>query len=347
MLREIAMNPTPSTILDTRGRPLRSVRISLTDRCNLRCNYCMPRWKFGPDYPYLSQAAQLTRDEIVRLIFVLASLGVDKVRFTGGEPLLRDDVGDIIEAVYQLPKPPRIALSTNGILLDRWAATLRKAGLSSINLSLDSLDDADFGLINGLGRPVKSVLRGIDAALEQGISLKINAVIQRGINESAILPLARYCDKLGLSLRFIEYMDVGNCNNWSPEQVVPWHEVKQWLDREYHLTPTQPDEPGQTARYFRCRHTGFKVGFINAITQPFCGDCNRLRVSSDGKLYTCLFAHNGFDLRPLLRNQAGDEALRNTLAALWFKRTDRYSEERFIKELPTHADKAEMSYLGG
>jgi cyclic pyranopterin phosphate synthase len=328
---------------DRLGRPLESLRISVTDRCNLRCTYCMPKEAFA-HHAFLGQESLLTFDEIERLARIFIDCGVHKIRLTGGEPLLRPHLEELVRRLATLPSLTELALSTNGLLLAEKAAALRTAGLQRINLSLDAIDDGVFGAINGMGRPATQVLRGLDAALEAGLSMKVNMVVERGVNEAQILPMARHFAARGVPLRFIEFMDVGNVNGWTPKLVVSGAEVRAILADEFDLVP-EDGAASDTAQRYRCRRTGARFGFIDSVTQPFCRDCNRLRLSADGRVFTCLFSHLGHDLRQPLRDGASDDEMAERIAQIWHAREDRYSELRSQVHL---ADpKVEMSYIGG
>jgi cyclic pyranopterin phosphate synthase len=329
-------------VTDQLARPLRALRISVTDRCNLRCTYCMPKAVFA-GHEFLPAAQLLTFDEIERLAGVFVELGVRKIRLTGGEPLLRPQLPELVRRLAAIPALEELALSTNGLLLRAQASALREAGLRRINLSLDAIDDGVFGGINGLGRPVAQVLDGVEAAREQGLRVKVNMVVQRGVNDAQILPMARHFAARKVPLRFIEYMDVGNVNGWRREDVVTGREVRGMLARDFDLEPEKRPS-GDTAQDFRCRRTGAVFGFVDSVTQPFCRDCNRLRLSADGRIFTCLFAESGHDLRAAVRAGATDTQLAQVVAQVWRSRADRYSELR-----ASHASgpKIEMSYIGG
>jgi len=332
-------------VTDTLSRPLRDLRISVTDRCNFRCTYCMPKEAFGRGYGFLPRNELLTFEEIARLARVFAAHGVEKIRLTGGEPLLRRDLERLVEMLARIPGLD-LTLTTNGSMLAKKAQALREAGLTRVTVSLDSLDDEVFRAMNDADFPVESVLAGIEAAAAAGLSpVKVNMVVRRGANEDSILPMARYFRGTGHILRFIEYMDVGHTNGWRMDDVVPAREVVQVIDRELPLEPVEPNYRGEVARRYRYRDGSGEIGLIASVTQPFCGDCTRARLSADGRLYTCLFAVKGFDLRALLRSGATDEELSAAVGAVWGSRADRYSEIRSSKTagLP----KVEMSYIGG
>jgi GTP 3',8-cyclase len=332
-------------LVDKLGRPIRDLRVSVTDRCNFRCVYCMPKEVFGRDYPFLPRAELLTFEEIERLARVFASLGVEKVRITGGEPLVRRDVETLVAMLARIPGLD-LTLTTNGALLTRKAQALREAGLGRITVSLDSLDDATFRAMNDVDFPVARVLAGIDAALAAGLDpVKVNVVVKRGVNEDGVASMARAFRGTGVVVRFIEYMDVGHTNGWRLDDVVPAAEIVAAIDAEYPLEPVAPGYRGEVASRWRYRDGSGEVGVISSVTQPFCRDCTRARLSADGKLYTCLFAVRGHDLRGLLRGGASDEEVAAALRDIWGARTDRYSELRTAEtaDLP----KVEMSYIGG
>ena len=354
--------PAPDGILrDTRGRPLRDLRISVTDRCNFRCSYCMPKEIFNSEYTWLPHSALLSFEEITRLARVFVGHGVHKLRLTGGEPLLRKGLETLIEQLAALRTPDGapldITLTTNGSLLARKAAVLKAAGLNRVTVSLDSLDDPTFRAMNDVDFPVADVLAGIEAARAAGLGpVKVNMVVKRGTNDAQILPMARHFRGTGITLRFIEYMDVGATNGWRMDEVLPSAEVVQRLQAEFPLVPLQASAPGETAERWGYagadgRHDPAlgEVGFISSVTQAFCGDCNRARLSMDGKLFLCLFAGQGYDLRALMRDGATDEQLDAAIAAIWQGRSDRYSELR--ASLPADVQQAvrrvEMSYIGG
>ncbi|MCB9377643.1 MAG: GTP 3',8-cyclase MoaA [Holophagales bacterium] len=330
--------------VDRLGRPLRDLRVSVTDRCNFRCPYCMPRAHFGHDHPFLPHSEILTFEEIDRLAGVFVELGVRKIRLTGGEPLLRRDLHKLVAALAR--RPVDLALTTNGSLLPVHAQRLRDAGLGRLTVSLDALDDQIFRAMNDVDFPVASVLAGIDAAHRAGFPpVKINVVVRRGLNEGEIVPIARRFALAGHAVRFIEYMDVGATNRWRLDEVVPAAEVLDRLRAELPLAPVEPAYRGEVARRFRVEGGG-EIGLISSVTRPFCGDCTRARLSAEGRLYTCLFARSGTDLRPVLRGDAGDEELASVVGALWTGRADRYSEERAGDE-PGAGGRIEMSYIGG
>jgi GTP 3',8-cyclase len=329
---------------DLLGRPLRDLRISVTDRCNFRCVYCMPKEVFGRDYRFLERRELLTFEEIERLARVFVAHGVEKVRITGGEPLVRRDVERLVEMLASIGGLD-LTLTTNGSLLTQKALALRDAGLKRATVSLDSLDDAVFTAMNDVDFPVERVLDGIEAAAEAGLPVKVNMVVKRGVNEESILPMARLFRERGHILRFIEYMDVGHSNGWRLDDVVPAAEIVSTIDAELPLEPVEANYRGEVARRWRYRDGGGEIGVIASVTQPFCGDCTRARLSAEGRLYTCLFAVRGHDLRAVLRGGASDEELHEEIGRIWGRRTDRYSEVR--SENTADLAKVEMSYIGG
>jgi cyclic pyranopterin phosphate synthase len=331
-------------MLDTFGRPLRDLRISVTDRCNFRCVYCMPRDVYGRDYRFLARDQLLTFEEIERVGRVFAAAGVQKLRLTGGEPLVRRDVEHLVGRLATIPDVD-LTLTTNGSLLPQKAQALADAGLRRITVSLDSLDDETFRAMNDVDFPVARVLAGIEAAAAAGLPVKVNMVVRRGLNEHAILPMARFFRDAGHTLRFIEYMDVGHTNGWRLDDVVPAAEIVRTIDEELPLEPLEPGYRGEVARRWRYREGGGEVGVIASVTQPFCGDCTRARLSADGKLYTCLFAVRGHDLRALMRGGAEDDELAAEIEQVWGRRDDRYSDLRSAETVELH--KVEMSYIGG
>ncbi len=331
--------------LDTLGRPLRDLRISVTDRCNFRCVYCMPKEIFGKDYQFLPRAEILTFEEIERLVRIFVSLGVQKIRLTGGEPLVRRDLERLVEKLAKIGDLD-LTLTTNGSLLAQKARSLADAGLKRVTVSLDSLDDTTFKKMNDSDFPVAKVLAGIDAARAAGLApIKINMVTKRGVNESSIVPMARYFKGTGMTLRFIEFMDVGSTNGWRLDDVVPAREIVAMIDREMPLEPLLAGYRGEVAARYRYRDGGGEIGVISSVTQPFCADCTRARLSADGSLYTCLFATEGHDLRALLRSGATDEEITRAIAVVWTDRTDRYSDLRSEQTAGLH--KIEMSFIGG
>lgn len=335
----------PDTLTDTLGRPLRDLRVSVTDRCNFRCVYCMPKEVFGPDHAFLERDEVLTFEEITRLARVFASLGVRKIRLTGGEPLVRRDV---VKLVAQLATIQRLdlTLTTNGSSLVTHAAALRAAGLSRLTVSLDSLDDAVFRRMNDVDVPVTTVLDGIAAAERAGFTrMKINMVVRRGVNEASVVPMARRFRGTGHVVRYIEYMDVGTTNGWRMSDVIPASEIVAAVHREWPLEPTGRAIRSDTAETWRYADGAGEIGVVASVTRAFCRDCVRARLSADGSLYTCLFATKGHDLKGLLRSGATDEAIRDEVKRVWAARGDRYSELRTAMTQPI--PRVEMSYIGG
>jgi cyclic pyranopterin phosphate synthase len=329
--------------LDTFRRPLRDLRISVTDRCNFRCIYCMPKEVYGRDHRFLERRELLTFEEIARLARVFVSLGTRKIRITGGEPLVRRDLERLVAQLAELGVD--LTLTTNASLLAAKAQTLADAGLQRVTVSLDALDDATFRAMNDVDFPVDRVLAGIDAARTAGLPVKVNAVVKRGVNDDQVLPMAAFFRERGHTLRFIEYMDVGHTNGWRLDDVVPAREILAQLDGAFGIEPVEPTYRGEVAQRWRYRDGRGEVGVIASVTQPFCGDCTRARLSAEGKLHTCLFALRGHDLRAPLRLGANDAELADAVRAIWSRRDDRYSDLRTsaTAELP----KVEMSYIGG
>ena len=336
-------------LLDRLGRPLETLRISITDRCNFRCVYCMPKEVFGRDHAFLERRELLSLEELARVVGVFAGLGVRTVRITGGEPLVRRNVEHLVELLAGIETPEggrlELALTTNGSLLAQKAEALAAAGLSRITVSLDSLDDDAFRALNDVDFPVQRVLEGIDAATAAGLPVKVNAVVKRGANDGDILALAEHFRGSGQVLRFIEYMDVGSSNGWRLEDVVSADEIVQRISARWPLEPVALERADATARRWRYADGAGEIGVVASVTQPFCGGCSRARLSAEGRLYTCLFAVRGHDLRAHLRLGASDEELAAELRTIWTRRTDRYSELRTAEtaSLP----KVEMSYIGG
>jgi cyclic pyranopterin phosphate synthase len=333
------------TLKDTLNRPLRDLRISVTDRCNFRCVYCMPREMFGPDHPFLPHDQVLTFEEIARLARIFVSHGVQKIRLTGGEPLVRKDLPVLISMLSKIPDVD-LTMTTNGSLLARNAQALKNAGLKRVSVSLDSLDEATFKAMNDVDFPVEKVLDGMETAKRVGLEpIKVNMVVKRGVNESSILPMARFFREKGYILRFIEYMDVGHTNGWRMDDVVSAREIVNTINAELPLEPADPNYKGEVAERWRYKDGKGEVGVISSVTQPFCRDCNRARLSAEGKLYTCLFAVKGHDLRGLMRGGATDDEISQTITHIWNKRSDRYSELR--SENTIDLPKVEMSHIGG
>ncbi len=353
-----ATSPAPSGLLgDALARPLRDLRISVTDRCNFRCSYCMPSEVFNKDYAFLPQTSLLSFEEITRLTKIFVAHGVEKIRLTGGEPLLRKHLEVLIGMLAKLQtpagKPLDITLTTNASLLAKKAQALKDAGLQRVTVSLDGLDDATFRRMNDVDFPVADVLRGIEAAQKVGLApIKINMVVKRGTNDAEILPMAQHFRNSGVVLRFIEYMDVGATNGWRMDEVLPSAQVIECINAEFPLTTIDPNYIGETAERWRYADGGGEIGVISSVTHAFCGDCNRARLSTEGKLFLCLFASQGHDLRALLRGDYADDQISAAVAHIWQARTDRYSELRASLPPDTAAEAAsgkrvEMSYIGG
>ncbi len=334
-------------LIDQRHRPFRDLRISVTDRCNFRCAYCMPADVFGEAYRFLPKPQLLTFEEIARLARVFAGLGAQKIRLTGGEPLIRKELETLIAMLGAIPGIDDIALTTNGYFLPQKAQVLREAGLQRVTVSLDSLDGEVFRLLNGDRADVEQVLAGIEAARRVGFApIKINAVIKRGVNDRAVVGLARFCRDRGYIARFIEYMDVGTRNGWRLDDVVPAREIVETIDAALPLEPVAPNYPGEVATRYRYRDGGGEIGVIASVTQPFCGGCTRLRLSPEGQMFTCLFGTRGVDLRGPLRDGVSDEALAAIARGVWQRRDDRYSEIRTSHTAPRDP-KVEMYHIGG
>lgn len=345
----MSLPATEKRIKDRLGRPLHDLRISVIDRCNLRCTYCMPAETYHEHYQFLAPSDRLRFDEIDRLARLFVEFGVSKLRITGGEPLLRQGLPDLVARLAAIEGVDDIALTTNGLLLHRWAADLKAAGLHRITVSLDSVDDAVFGLMNGCGAGVDVVMRGIAAAQVAGFSpIKVNVVVQRGVNDAGVVGLARTFRHTGTIVRFIEYMDVGTCNGWKLEEVVPSKDVLDRIHAVYPLVPLSPNYHGEVADRYAYADGGGEIGFISSVTEPFCGACSRARLSTDGRLYTCLFATEGADLRGPMRGGASDDGLRARIAGVWHARADRYSEQRAAIAASNGASgRIEMYQIGG
>ena len=348
-----ALAELPTPLLDRRQRPLHDLRISVTDRCNFRCPYCMPRATFGKHHQFLPHEALLSFEEIARAARATLALGVRKLRLTGGEPLLRKGLPNLVSQLAALETldgtAPEIALTTNGVLLGRQAQSLKDAGLQRVTVSLDGLDQAVFARMSDSGLHVRDVLAGIEAAQRVGLSpVKVNMVVHKGVNDDQILPLARHFRGSGVELRFIEFMDVGQSNRWQLDQVIPSREVRELIAAHWPLLPATTTRAADTAERWLYADGAGSIGFVSSVTQAFCGDCTRLRLSTDGRLYTCLFGARGHDLRALLRDEhVNDDELRWRLAALWQGRDDRYSELRQASDNQADEGKVEMSYIGG
>jgi cyclic pyranopterin phosphate synthase len=336
----------PADVEDTLKRPMRDLRISVTDRCNFRCTYCMPKEVFGSEYRFLERAELLSFEEIARLARLFVSRGVTKIRLTGGEPLVRRHVERLVEMLAATSGVSDLAMTTNGSLLAAKARALADAGLNRVTISLDALDESTFAAMNDVRFPVGRVLEAIDIAADAGLGpVKINCVVKRGVNEHAVLDLARHFRDTPHVVRFIEYMDVGATNGWRLDDVVTAKEIVAAIDAEMPIEPVEANYSGEVANRYRYREGGGEIGVIASVTQPFCGDCTRVRISADGQLFTCLFATGGHDLRDLIRGGASDEDISAAISGIWRVRDDRYSEIRSSHTVS--APKVEMSYIGG
>jgi GTP 3',8-cyclase len=342
----LARDPAAGPLVDARGRGLRDLRISVTDRCNFRCTYCMPREVFGADYPFLPHAELLTFEEIVRVARAFRGHGISKVRLTGGEPLLRRGIEDLVAMLSQALPGVDLTLTTNGSALKQKARALFEAGLRRVTVSLDSLDDATFRAMNDADFPVARVLEAIDAAADAGLApVKINMVVRRGTNDQHVVDMARHFRGTGHIVRFIEFMDVGATNGWRMDDVVPSAEVVRRIDSAFPCEPTNPNHFGEVAKRWRYKDGRGEFGIISSVTQAFCSSCNRARLSTDGSVYTCLFADKGYDLKSILRGNGSDDDLSRAIAAVWQRREDRYSEIRTAETAGLR--KVEMSFIGG
>lgn len=341
-MSELINKPT-----DTLGRPLRDLRISVTDRCNFRCIYCMPKSLFGPDHAFLQRAQILSFEEIHRAVQLFSSLGVRKIRITGGEPLIRKDLHKLVEKIHSVPGISDISLTTNGALLsEQKAGILADAGLNRITLSLDALDDTCFRKINDVNFSVEKVLQAVETAKKAGLGpVKVNMVVINHVNVDQILPMAEYFRNRDVILRFIEFMDVGTTNKWQYEKVFDARSIVKLIDRQYSIEPVMANYKGEVAKRWRYKDGAGEIGIIASVTQPFCGGCHRARLSAEGKIYTCLFAASGYNLRDLLRSEENDGRVLNQISRLWQQRTDRYSQQR--GEMDSAKSKVEMSYIGG
>jgi GTP 3',8-cyclase len=333
-------------IKDRLDRPLKDLRISVTDQCNFRCVYCMPAKIFGPDFRFLHQNELLTIDEMTVIAECFANLGVEKIRITGGEPLLRKDLSAFIERLTKIDGIKDIALTTNGVHLVKWAESLKKAGLQRVNVSLDALDDEVFKKMNGVGVGVAPILKGIEAAKKAGLKVKVNMVVKKGWNDSQIVPMAKHFKEEGITLRFIEFMDVGTSNGWDFSQVVTKKEIYELIHQFHPLEPVEPAYFGEVASRYRYVGTNTEVGFIASVTESFCQSCTRARISADGILYTCLFATDGISLKEILRRGAEKTLIEKAIISAWNNRVDRYSDER-TEQSAKERKKIEMSYIGG
>ena len=335
-------------IRDQLGRALRDLRISVMDRCNFRCVYCMPEDKFHPGFKFLPSKERLSFDEMLRLVRIFTNLGVSKIRITGGEPLLRVNLTDFIGDLSTIDKIKDIALTTNGVLLKKYAYELRASGLDRITVSLDSIDPHEFKLMTGGRGDLDRVLSGIDEAQRAGFKdIKINAVIKKGVNENNILKMVEYFRDQPVILRFIEYMDVGNINDWQQQETIPSSEIIELISNKWSLSPIKQNYEGEVASRFIFDDIGTEIGFISSMTNPFCGSCTRARLSSDGKLYNCLFASKGMDIKSLIRSEIDDNTIEEKIISIWQSRDDRYSELRYLNQNNKEKEKVEMYYIGG
>lgn len=336
-------------VTDKFGRPIRDLRISVTDKCNFRCRYCMPKEIFGDDFQFMKREQLLSFDEIERISKIYASLGVKKLRITGGEPLLRRDLDQLIARLNKIEGIEDIGLTTNGLLLKKHGQKLYDAGLRRLNISLDAMDDELFGSINDRGIKTSQILEQIDYAISLGFQIKVNMVVQKGLNEHEILPMARYFKEKPVTLRFIEFMDVGNDNGWNFDKVVSKKEILKTLETEFNLSPLDPAYYGEVAKVYKHDDADSYLGFITSVSESFCSTCTRARLSSDGKFYGCLFAMDGFDIKTLMREGISDEELTDVVTGVWKKRDDRYSDIRheISEERRNARKKINMSYIGG
>ncbi|MBO9129176.1 GTP 3',8-cyclase MoaA [Bacillus sp. 165] len=335
-----------TVILDQLNRPLQDLRISVIDRCNFRCTYCMPAEIFGPDYAFMKEEQLLSFEEIHRLAALFVRMGVRKIRLTGGEPLLRKDLHMLIHMLTTIEGLDDVALTTNGVHLAKQARQLKKAGLKRVNISLDAIEDEAFKKINGRNVSTHPVLKGIQAAQEAGLEIKVNMVVKKGMNDDQVLPMAKYFKEKGITLRYIEFMDVGSTNGWDLKQVITKKQIIEKIGSIYPIEPADPNYFGEVAKRYRYVGTTTEVGVISSVSESFCSSCTRARISADGKLYTCLFASEGTDLRALLRQDMSDETLYEHMRSVWKQRNDRYSDER-TEENRKRRTKIEMSYIGG
>ncbi|EXX90196.1 molybdenum cofactor biosynthesis protein A [Paenibacillus darwinianus] len=341
------MQETNRHIYDKLKRPLRDLRLSVTDQCNFRCRYCMPEELFGADYQFLPREKLLTFEELTRITRIFVSLGVEKIRITGGEPLMRRELPELIRMINEVDGVKDIAMTTNGSLLAKHAQALKAAGLRRVTVSLDSLDDKRFGEMNGRGFKASHVLQGIEAASEAGLDVKVNMVVQKGVNDQDVLPMAKYFRERGHILRFIEYMDVGNTNGWRLDQVVPSQEIVRLINAEMPLEPVLPNHYGEVASRYRYQGETGEIGLISSVTQAFCSTCTRMRISAEGQMFGCLFAVEGADLREPLRQGRSDEEIRDRITEFWSVREERYSELRLSNTPGLKKKKVEMSHIGG
>ncbi|RKL67690.1 GTP 3',8-cyclase MoaA [Salipaludibacillus neizhouensis] len=339
---------TQEIIYDSLSRPLKDLRISVTDQCNFRCSYCMPAEIFDNNFPFLKRDQLLSFDEIIRITKMAAQMGVEKIRLTGGEPLLRKDLHLLVEQLNKIDGIKDIALTTNGVYLPKYAKKLKEAGLNRVNISLDAIDDEVFRKMNGRDVPTGPVLKGIESAQAVGFIVKINAVVKKGVNDSQVIPMAKHFKGSGVIVRFIEFMDVGSTNGWNDKHVVPKKDIIKWISEEFPLEPSDPNYFGEVASRYRYKDGTGEIGVISSVSDSFCGTCTRARLSADGKLYTCLFSQRGHGIRSLVRSEENDYVVLKALVDIWEKRSDRYSDERRADGThPGTKEKIEMSYIGG
>ncbi|WP_080872772.1 GTP 3',8-cyclase MoaA [Oceanobacillus timonensis] len=335
-----------TVITDKFGRPMKDLRISVIDRCNFRCRYCMPKEIFGRDFVFMPKEQLLSFEEIEHIAKLFVDLGIKKIRLTGGEPLLRRDLPVLIEKLVRIEGVEDIGLTTNGSLLFNMAQKLKDAGLKRVNVSLDALDNTLFKSINDSGVGPEKILKGIEKAKEVGLEVKVNMVVKKGMNDEEIVPMAMYFKEQGIALRYIEFMDVGQSNGWNFNKVVTKKEIFQELSKHFEMEAVDPAYVGEVAKRYRYIGTNTEVGFITSVSNSFCSSCTRARIAADGKMYNCLFAENGFDFRQSLRSKKTDEEIKKEIMSIWSNRTDRYSDER-TEESAKHKKKIEMSYIGG
>ncbi|NCU17821.1 GTP 3',8-cyclase MoaA [Pallidibacillus pasinlerensis] len=333
-------------ITDKFGRPMHDLRISVTDRCNFRCRYCMPKEIFGRNFAFMPREHLLTFEEIERLARIFINLGVKKIRLTGGEPLLRKDIHQLITRIVQIEGLEDIGLTTNGVLLEKYAQMLKDAGLKRVNVSLDALNDELFQSINDSGVSAKHILKGIHHAKQVGLEVKVNMVVKKGMNEQEIVPMASYFKEHEIPLRFIEFMDVGESNGWDLSKVISKKEIYTMLSNHFDLEPVDPSYIGEVAKRYRYKGTNAEVGFITSVSESFCSTCTRARLSADGKIFTCLFASGGVDIKQMLRDSKSDAEIIEVIHQIWGNRADRYSDER-TEATSKNRKKIEMSYIGG
>ncbi|WAA09335.1 GTP 3',8-cyclase MoaA [Fervidibacillus albus] len=335
-----------TVVVDQFGRPMQDLRISVTDRCNFRCRYCMPKEIFGRDFAFMPKEQLLTFEEIERLARIFVDLGIKKIRLTGGEPLLRKGLPDLISRLTNIQGLEDLGLTTNGVLLEKMAVDLKNAGLKRVNVSLDALDETLCRKINDSGVSSTHILKGIHRAKDVGLHVKVNMVVKKGMNEQEVVPMAKYMKQHAIPLRYIEFMDVGSTNQWDFRHVLTKKEIYSMLTQHFDLEKIDPSYTGEVAQRYRYRGTDTEVGFITSVSESFCSTCTRIRIAADGKLYTCLFAEKGYDLKKLLRSTNANDPIKETIRNIWSLRKDRYSDER-TEQSVKQRKKIEMSYIGG